>query len=338
MNGSFITKDCALIKQIIYPNGTYHLYSEGTNINCWVYPREIFEIDKQNVIVDSEIDKQSVVYFLVSDDEYPRRIYIGQTTDFRDRMGTHIRDKGKRFTYIVALFRDSRNWNTSIIEYMESKYIEIFKHVHKNKIRYILQNSVQPRPVVGFEDEFIAMQSIKSIKESRLLETALGDRNLFKEKVFFEPIEAVTKSSEQVLSTKEVQEPEVTVNVEESFVTKTAGITANAVRNPNGIEIQKGSHCKRIWSEQNISRYPKVYNLREDLVQQGVLKLTNDGKFYEFTKNCLISDFDTATKLIKGVMAGAEQHWQKNIQSNYVHIKRKKGTVINAYVKKKRDK
>jgi hypothetical protein len=317
------------------------LHHTNSTIHCWILPKN------ETVINEFNSEGKSFFYFLV--EKYSgkpfRRIYGGETSDFRKRMFQHINDDKPNsmvnFDYEIVCFYSIAydGWNSNLIKYLESyhlvKLTELYSlernvdNLEDYKLPYLITNDTVNRfPAYTNHDDNIYTKCIRELTEFRFLETAIDQC------LFIYPFENVKeKPTIQIVSVKQIEHefftdtdnttsikcsPIIDIQHREYIPTwktktrKSSEVNATAFIKEGGVEIQIGSICNIEWTDKLKQQHPQLFKIQCDLIQDLTLQKTEDNKYFRFTKPYVFSSLGTAICFLHGtLLSGIKKHWNQ---------------------------
>lgn len=220
------------------------------------------------------------VYFLLGEDEYNNKVYIGESENVWDRLKNH--DTKKDFWSEVILFTSKdENLTKSHVKYLESKLINITQ----NADRYKIDNSVSPSLTsLPLADQDSMEDFILNVK---ILNGALGHKFL----------ENPVYVSDRTIVDIPLTTANSTVQVNKStghlkLYLKVKDVNAEAIQTDEGMVVLEDS------SVSDKIRPFGYSTLREKLIKEGII-LSSNGKLY-FSKKYLFESPSAAAAVILG--------------------------------------
>jgi len=216
------------------------------------------------------------VYLLFGKDEEGKdQVYIGEAESILKRINQHLTQKDFWHETIVFVSKDD-NLNKAHIKYLENRLHDIAKSAK----RYKIENSITPTQSSISESDKAEMEEF--IENIKMLVNTLGH------KVFDEKREYKPKQKQEI------------------FLIKAArGADGQGQPTSDGFVVFKDSKASST-TVNSISQ--SFLNLRQSLIDKGILKLNND--IYEFTEDYIFSSPSTAAVMIMGRNANGLNEWR----------------------------
>jgi hypothetical protein len=240
--------------------------------------------------------RRTGVYLLAgTDPDFPGRqlVYVGEGDEVKTRLKAHDADESKDFfTKVVLIVSKDENLTKAHGRYLESRLITAIRGAGRAK----LVNATEP-PFKGLPEMEIADME-RMLDEIEVLLPVLGF-DVLRPAGYEAAISELKKSGELTAST--------TSSDDAVFVFTEAGTNARA-REVNGeFVVLAGSIAKR---EEVPSCNEGLRRRRAQLVADGILSPTNDGKSLLFTKETAFDSPTGAAGVVYGGNVSGPQFWK----------------------------
>lgn len=235
-----------------------------------VFPQTLFAEAKKR----QELQRTGV-YVLVGPGESVQlpKMYIGEGDPILPRLNQH-ENKKDWWTHAVAFTSKDQNLNKAHIQYLESRLVELAKAAKRCE----LDNANTPLPPTLSEAE---RADAESFLEDVILCLPLLGYN------FFEPLQ-------QRVATQTTQ-----------LFLKAKGIEAKGFESSEGFVVQSGS---QVFLDEAPSIQSFLHEMREALVKEGVLKLSNG--HYVMTQDYTFPSPSNAAGVVMGASANGRWLWK----------------------------
>lgn len=238
----------------------------------------------------SEASRTGIYVLLGDDPESPGSAlaYVGEGDDVGKRIAAHSRAEesgGKDFwDRVILLTSKDANLTKAHARYLESRFIAIAEGAKRAR----LDNGTTPPPIALPEADVSDMEFF--IEQAKIVLPVLGV-NLLRNTAP-PPKSAAGPAPESVAS------PEFTLTVK--------GANARAQEVDGEFVVRQGSLARPQWSGAGLS-YEK---LRQQLVDDGSLVLTSDGKHRKFTHDVVFASPSAASAVVLGRNSNGRLEWK----------------------------
>ncbi len=236
-----------------------------------------------------DLENTGVYLLFGKDEEGKDLVYIGEAESVLQRLNQHLSRKDFWHETIVFISKDG-NLNKAHIKYIENRLFEITKNAN----RYKIENTVVPTQPSISESDIAEMEEF--IEYIKILVNTLGHK-VFEEK----------------------REPKQAKDQNVFFIKAARGADAQGELTYDGFVVFQGSKATLDTVK---SMQQSFVNLRETLIEKGVLKL--NGEVYEFSEDYIFSSPSTAAAIVMGRGANGLTEWKlkngkslKKFESSY---------------------
>ncbi|KKL59576.1 hypothetical protein LCGC14_2213940 [marine sediment metagenome] len=284
--------------QIFLPDGN----PRGVKI-AEITNRTVQTVFVPRVSVDFALSRNELdnvgVYFLVGESEDTGKplVYIGETENCADRLRQH--NKGKDFwQYALMMTSKTRSFTKSCV-----KYLEWYCHQQADKAgRFTLDNGTQPTEPHLSESRIADLMD--NYDDIKTLVSALGYP-------IFDPVKKPSFAALNSVEDAEVQAKDI-------LFCKRKDVYAEGEYTEEGLVVFKGAKCRKDIPDY-ASSWPR--NLRQELIEQGVMVLINDDH-YEFTEDHIFSSPSAAAVVVVGANANGWKEWKYKNGKTLDEVKR----------------
>lgn len=247
------------------------------------------------------------VYFLFGYEEetnFPK-VYIGESEQIAKRIEEHVRSKDFWNELVIFNAKDE-NLGKSQVKYLESRCQQIAagNHIYRMDNQNQSQLSQLPRAERDAMEEYLYyMKLLLGVLGYRLLEDVSRMPHIF---YHGDPNSDSPKAEEPETTYNQylVRESEE-LSVQRLYLNLSAGLTAEAYIDGDGIVVLKGSEAA-LQTHTGLSA--GYANLRQQLIGNGVLAL--EGERYVFQSNYLFYTPSPAASVIAGYNLNGRQYWK----------------------------
>jgi hypothetical protein len=233
------------------------------------------------------------VYFLVGDDpDQPTRskVYVGEGDNVADRIKNHDKDEAKDYwTRVCIVSSKDTNLNKAHARYLENRLVSIIK----SSDRANLGNGNDP--------------SEKQLSESDIadMEFFLSQIQVVLPVVGFEFLRPKLASPPKAIAEAQTFEPSDTY-LELVLESKKHGVHADAIDNDGEFVVLQNSTAV-LRGDFALNQYG---HLRQDLVADGRLILTEDGRFYRFAEDVPFKSPSAAAAVVFDRNSNGRTSWK----------------------------
>lgn len=225
-----------------------------------------------------EFERPGVYLVRGETEEGHARLYIGESENVAKRVQGHPANLDFEVTELLLLSSKDDNLTKSHVLWLESALIELATTAK----RITLTNGTAP-----------LTKSISKAEQATMLE-------------FLENLGLVAQTAGFAYFTKaKIRNADSTPSVQLSLNKVTQGIKAKAIQSDEGFVVLAGSRASGNPTEALSKGYSQQ---REELIEQGVLKLEADGHFL-FTVDAVFSSPSAAAAIIAGYPSSGPQNW-----------------------------
>lgn len=258
------------------PAGYKIITLDNFNLKCFLIPRsELKEVQQRDE------SKLPALYFLFGkNEEGLDSLYIGESESFLKRLMQHNDTK---------LF-----WNKAVV---------FTGNLDKSKIKYL---------------EYISIQEAQNAKRLNILnkteasENTMSEEDLVSTKNYFNQVKYILSSFDYQIFDKIEDTIDKTDSNVKIYLKESKGNAWNAIgifiQGEDKVKILKGS-LARLESLDSFKSHP-YYPKRLNLIDKGVLKITDDSKNYIFTEDYICDSTSEAGSYIKGSSVNGWKEWK----------------------------
>lgn len=251
--------------------------------------------------------RRTGVYFLFGSDENDRNAaYIGEAEDVFERIRSHVQDPEKDYwNELIAFTSKDDNLTKAHVKFLEFRLHELACAAGQ----YIVRNSNTPQAAGLPRADRDAMQEF--IEGIRVLLGVFGHRLLDS------PVPrrvGPPTAEDQPPSIEPLAHPASadTSGVNQTFVLRSAGITARAVQTDEGLVVLSGSEA----AKQDADGFKGGYKLkRERLLTEGVLQ--DAGANLRFSRDYAFPSPSQAAAVVVGYSINGQENWRTESGQTY---------------------
>jgi sugar/nucleoside kinase (ribokinase family) len=240
--------------------------------------------------------KRTGVYFIFGDDDTEGGqplLYIGEGDDISKRLASHNKDKDF-WTRFIAITSKDLNLTKAHVRYLESRLIEIAGHANRSA----LINKDRPQFDLLPEADIADMETF--LEEIQLVLPVLGAD-------FLKAVSHTQSTSSDKRSAQNAQDE--TGHVTFVLQAEKWGIDATAQEAEGEFVILAGSHGSL---KEKPSFYGRAKQLRDRLLQTGVLRVTSDDTFV-CQSDITFSSPSSAAKFLWGTSRNGRTDWKEAV-------------------------
>lgn len=262
------------------PNGLKTLEISNMTIFTTIFPR-----NKLQEFLRRGESKKAGCYILIGDDiDNPdeKRVYIGEGENVGERLKAHGMGRKKEFWEEAIVFTSKDDYITKTqIKYLESELYRLADEAGK----VLLDNDVRPsKPNLSEVDNAEMQHFLSAIK---LILSSIGIDFLESKKYL---VHDEHKQRQEKIFEFTVKGAKAKMKIEEDKYIVLKGSTSVLKNRPSASK--------------------SIIKLRERLIEQGILKLTNDRAFYEFQENYIFDSPSYAAASISGGEENGRIQWK----------------------------
>lgn len=236
--------------------------------------------------------KKTGIYVLVGPDPNSpdrQKVYVGEGDQIRARLASHDADARKEFfTRVVFVVAKDENLTKAHVRYLESRVIAAVR----NSGRASLDNGTEP-PFKGLPEPELADME-RALVEIEILLPVLG----------FDFLRPAGSEAGAILGKLQ---PSLAVGSETAvFLFELGGAKAKAREAAGEFVVLAGSLASR---EEKPACPDAIKRRRADLIKEGALAPTGDGKLLRFTRDVAFDTPSGAARVIYGANASGPEHW-----------------------------
>ncbi len=230
----------------------------------------------EKLLLRPEIEQPGVYVLTGPGESNQPRLYIGEANDLKVRLLRRDHKRREFWTRIIAFVASDESMNKASIGYLEARLIGLARNANQWEVENDTAPALPPlsEPERAAAEEFLARML--------LIYPLLG----------VDAFEAAAQGAQTSRAT------------EERFLLRQRGSEAFGIEDAPGFAVLKGSLAR---AETTPSAEPSIIQLRESLLERGVLRL--NGGHLEFTQNYRFSSPSQASSVLVGGASNGRIAW-----------------------------
>lgn len=259
------------------PNGRVAAEISNWTGKAYKIPRTLLKTSNDR----EDLDSTGIYLLFGKDPENPNKdlVYIGEAEALYGRLMQHLKGKEFWIECICVLSKDG-NLNKAHAKYLEGRIYEEAKAYG----RFEIDNSTNPAKAALSEADQAEMEEF--LEHTKLIVHLLGYR-------LFEPGLTTDKADS---------------NPEHFYIKTARNANAEGYLSDEGFVVCKGSAATPGTTPSLQTRNLGYYNLRQELVQNGILVL--QGEAYIFSRDYTFSSPSAAATTVMGTSANGRTEWK----------------------------